>query len=107
MEVIQGKYTEAIIFTTENSKTSLDQYARAQLQMICNNECSKDSKIRIMPDVHPGKVGTIGLTMTVGDRVMPELIGIDIGCGVTVAKINKGRREWQKLVVRKLIGYTN
>lgn len=97
MEVIQGKYTEAIIFTTENSKTSLDQYARAQLQMICNNECSKDSKIRIMPDVHPGKVGTIGLTMTVGDRVMPELIGIDIGCGVTVAKINKGRREWQKL----------
>ncbi len=51
----------------------------------------------MMPDVHPGKVGTIGLTMTVGEKIIPLLTGIDIGCGVTVARIAKGRREWEKL----------
>lgn len=64
MEIIIGKYTQAIVHTAGE----LEPYARAQLQMLCDNECLSGSRIRVMPDVHPGKVGTIGLTMTVSER---------------------------------------
>ena len=97
MEIIKGAFSEAHVFTTNNTDTALDQYARAQLQMICDNESSKGCLIRVMPDVHPGKVGTIGLTMTIGDRIMPNLIGIDIGCGMTLGKIKGKKIEGQKL----------
>ena len=93
MEIITGKYTEAKVYRSGE----LESYARAQLQMLCDNECLAGSRIRVMPDVHPGKVGTIGLTMTVGERLMPFLTGIDIGCGVTMACICKGKREWDRL----------
>ena len=97
MEIIKGAFSEAHVFTTNNNDTALDQYAQAQLQMICDNESSKGCLIRVMPDVHPGKVGTIGLTMTIGDRIMPNLIGIDIGCGMTLGKIKGKKIEGQKL----------
>ncbi|SEA70702.1 RNA-splicing ligase RtcB, repairs tRNA damage [Oribacterium sp. KHPX15] len=97
MEIIKGAFSEAHVFTTNNTDTALDQYARAQLQMICDNESSKGCLIRVMPDVHPGKVGTIGLTMTIEDRIMPNLIGIDIGCGMTLGKIKGKKIEGQKL----------
>ena len=97
METIKGAYTYAQIFTTNNKETAIDQYACAQLQMICNQESSKDCRIRVMPDVHPGKVGTIGLTMTIGKQIIPNLIGIDIGCGMTLAQIKGKKIEYQKL----------
>ncbi len=97
MEIIKGAYTSAHIFTTNNKETAIDQYAYAQLQMICDQESSKDCRIRVMPDVHPGKVGTIGLTMTIGERIIPNLIGIDIGCGMTLAQIKGKKIECQKL----------
>ena len=97
MEIIKGAFSEAHVFTTNNTDTAIDQYARAQLQMICDNESSKDCRLRVMPDVHPGKVGTIGLTMTIGDRIMPNLIGIDIGCGMALGKIKGKKIEGQKL----------
>lgn len=50
-----------------------------------------------MPDVHPGKVGTIGFTATVGNRIIPNVVGIDIGCGVTLAKLRQKKVEFQKL----------
>ncbi len=97
MEIIKGAFSEAHVFTTNNCNTALDQYARAQLQMICDNESSKGCLIRVMPDVHPGKVGTIGLTITIGDRIIPNLIGIDIGCGMTLAQIKGKKVEGQQL----------
>lgn len=105
MEIIKGKCTSSNIYTTANTKTQLDQYAKSQLQLLCDNECQAGSRIRVMPDVHPGKVGVIGLTMTVGERIMPLLTGIDIGCGMTIAHIKKGRGEWQKLdsVIRESV----
>ena len=60
MKEVKGIYAAAKIFTDQ-----VEPYALAQIQMICDNEVSKESKIRIMPDVHPGKVGPIGFTMTV------------------------------------------
>ena len=97
METIKGAFTSAQIFTTNNKETAIDQYAISQLQMICNQESSKGCRIRVMPDVHPGKVGTIGLTMTIGEKVIPNLIGIDIGCGMTLAQIKGKKIEYQKL----------
>lgn len=105
MRTINGFYTSATIFTTTNNQTNIDEYALAQLQMLCDNEASKGCKIRVMPDVHPGKVGTIGLTMTIGERILPNLVGIDIGCGMTMAQINAKRIEYQKLdtVIREKV----
>ena len=87
MITIYGKYTNAIVYTVENELYALEDYARKQLQMICNHPSAEGSTVRVMPDVHPGKVGTIGLTMTVGDSILPSLVGVDIGCGMTMAKV--------------------
>ncbi|MDE7326502.1 MAG: RtcB family protein [Lachnospiraceae bacterium] len=100
MKEIIGNYAKAIIFTDD-----VEEYAQAQIKMICDNPVSQGSKIRVMPDVHPGQVGTIGLTMTVGERILPNLLGIDIGCGVTCALVKGKQMELQKLdsVIRKNI----
>ena len=52
----------------------MDDYAKAQLKLLADNEVSKGSKIRVMPDVHPSKVCTVGLTMTVGEKILPEVV---------------------------------
>lgn len=90
--VIQGKHAAATVFTDD-----VEEYAAAQIKMICDNEAAKDSVIRVMPDVHPGKVSPIGLTMTVGDRIVPALLGEDVGCGMLAARINVKKAEFQKL----------
>ena len=100
MKELQGAYASAKIFAGQ-----VEDYALAQIQMICDNEGAKGSRIRIMPDVHPGKVGPVGLTMTVRDRVLPGLLGGDIGCGVTAAVIRKQPFECKKLdkIIREYI----
>nr|WP_022762232.1 RtcB family protein [Butyrivibrio sp. AD3002] len=95
---IKGIFTEAHIMCDQELEGSdVDQYALAQVQMICDNKASEDSVIRVMPDVHPGKVGPIGLTMTIGERILPSLVGIDIGCGMLAVKVGKIRNDYQKL----------
>lgn len=110
MEIIKGNYSSAKIFTTNNAETAIDHYARCQLQALCDNEVSANTIIRVMPDVHPGVVGTIGLTMTVGQKLMPNLTGIDIGCGMLLGQIKSKKIEFQKLdtVIRENIpsGFT-
>lgn len=98
MDTISGNYADAIVYAS-----SIEDYARSQIRMICDNDISLGSKIRIMPDCHPGKVGPIGLTMTVTNKVIPQLMGIDIGCGMLVCKIKVRNIEFQKLdtVVRE------
>ena len=97
MITIYGKYTNATVYTVENELYALDEYARKQIQMICNHPSAEGSTIRIMPDVHPGKVGTIGLTMTVESSILPSLVGVDIGCGMTIAKIKAKGMQFQQL----------
>lgn len=97
MKIINGVFASAKVFTTNNIKNAIDDYAVAQLQMLCDNEAVKGCRVRVMPDVHPGKVGTIGLTMTVGQRILPNVVGIDIGCGLTIAKLKVKKIEFQKL----------
>lgn len=92
MKTVNGIYAEAKIFTDD-----VEVYAEAQVKMICDNQVAEGSKIRLMPDIHPGKVGPIGLSMTVTDKVIPQLLGVDIGCGMTCVKLNKNTAEFQKL----------
>ena len=74
---IQGKYNKALCYTD-----TLDAGAYAQILSVCNEEAFADAKIRIMPDVHAGKGCTIGTTMTITDKVVPNMVGVDIGCGM-------------------------
>lgn len=83
----------------------IEPYALAQIKAICDNPVAAGSKIRIMPDVHPGKIGVIGLSMTISDRILPNLLGADLGCGVLLAKLKCRPPEWQKLdrIIRERI----
>ena len=92
MKTVEGIYASAIIFTDD-----VEDYAVAQIQQLCDHPAFAGNKIRIMPDVHPGKVGTIGFTAIVGDKIMPNVVGIDIGCGMTMAKLKQKKVEFQKL----------
>ena len=89
---IKGKYSEAKIFTD-----IVDSASIAQVQELCNQEFTTDSCIRLMPDIHAGKGCTIGATMTITDKVVPNLVGVDIGCGMETTRIREGRLELQKL----------
>lgn len=92
MKIINRVFASAKIFSGD-----VEEYAIAQIGMICDNEVSKKSVIRVIPDVHPEKVGTIGFTMAIENRVLPNLVGDDISCGITQARIKKGKSEFQKL----------
>ena len=100
MKEVKGIYTSAKIFTD-----NVEDRALLQIKMLCNREVFRDCKVRVMPDVHPGYVGTIGFTSTVGDKIMPYVIGPDIGCGVSITMIDKKKLEFQKLdsVIRENI----
>ena len=91
LEII-GKYATAKIFTDV-----LEEGAAAQIENLCNQEFVKDSRIRVMPDVHAGAGCTIGTTMTIKDKVVPNLVGVDIGCGIETVRISNKRLELQKL----------
>lgn len=88
---IEGAHAAATVYTVSDDAHAIDDYARAQIQMICDTEACSGSRIRVMPDVHAGKVGPIGLTMTVGDKVLPALVGNDIGCGVSAVEFEVKR----------------
>ncbi len=92
MMEIQGKYNKAVVFTD-----SIDDGAVAQIKELCNQPLVKDSKIRIMPDAHAGAGCVIGTTMTVTDKVVPNLVGYDIGCGVATAKMSTDDINLKKL----------
>ncbi len=85
---VQGKYNSAKIFTD-----NIEETAMGQVIELCNQEFAKDSKIRIMPDVHAGAGCTIGTTMTITDKVVANLVGVDIGCGLEVAYIDVDKSE--------------
>ncbi|MCC2389316.1 RtcB family protein [Bacillus pacificus] len=85
---LRGKYNEAKVFTN-----NVDETATGQIIDLCNQEFVKDSKIRIMPDTHAGAGCTIGTTMTIQDKIVPNLVGVDIGCGMEVVVIDKKKEE--------------
>ncbi|MDR3303071.1 MAG: RtcB family protein [Treponema sp.] len=74
---INGRYNSAKVFTD-----NLDDHSREQIKTLCDQSFTAGSTIRLMPDVHAGAGCTIGTTMTIRDKVVPNLVGVDIGCGM-------------------------
>ncbi|RVT66964.1 RtcB family protein [Niallia taxi] len=85
---IQGKYNYAKVYTDKVEETAM-----AQILELCDQEFTKGTKIRVMPDTHAGAGCTIGTTMTITDKIVPNLVGVDIGCGMEVAVIDKNKTE--------------
>ena len=89
---IQGKFNTAKIFTDVVDNASI-----TQVQELCNQAFTAGSRIRLMPDIHAGKGCTIGTTMTITDKVVPNLVGVDIGCGMETTRVRESHMELQKL----------
>lgn len=89
---VKGKYNSAIIYAD-----NVEDKVINQIKTLLDQEFVRGSKIRIMPDVHVGIGCTIGTTMTIEDKIVPNLVGVDIGCGLEVIKIKNKNIELQKM----------
>src|SRR5690554_14282 len=97
---LKGKYNDAKVFVDE-----LEPGAKTQIIELLDQKISQDSKIRIMPDVHVGMGCVIGTTMQITDKLVPNLVGVDIGCGLIVIELKDRVIDFKKLddVIRKYI----
>ena len=97
---IKGKYANAIIYTDTIEETAFEQ-----IQTLCNQSFVKDTKIRIMPDVHAGAGCVIGFTADLKDKVIPNIVGVDIGCGMLTVELGKIDFSFEELdnIIRKYI----
>jgi RNA-splicing ligase RtcB len=92
MIVIKGAYNEAKIYIDE-----IDSSTEGQIKNLCEQSFMNNCKIRIMPDVHAGIGCTIGTTMTIHDKVVPNMVGVDIGCGMETLKLRSQKIDFEKL----------
>lgn len=102
---LQGKHNIAKVFTDD-----IESSAISQIINLLNQPFVADSKIRMMPDVHAGAGCTIGTTMTITDKIVPNLVGVDIGCGMLALKLNQTEIDLKKLdkIIHKYVpsGYS-
>ena len=89
---LKGKYNIAKVFTD-----NIEQEAISQIIELLNQDFVKDSKVRIMPDVHAGKGCVIGFTAMLGDKIIPNLVGVDIGCGMLTVELGNVNINLAKL----------
>ena len=84
---------------------NIEQSAKDQIDLLLEQEAFKDCKIRIMPDVHAGAGCVIGFTGNLGDKVIPNIVGVDIGCGMLCVELGNIDLDLEKLdkVIRKYI----
>lgn len=97
---LQGKYNTAKVFTD-----NVEQTAISQIIELCNQPFIEGGKIRIMPDTHAGAGCVIGFTADLGDKVIPNLVGVDIGCGMLTVELGKMDIDLQKLddIIRQYV----
>ena len=89
---IKGKVNTAICYASV-----IEEEAIEQIRRMCDYEFTAGSRIRIMPDVHAGKGCTIGTTMTITDKAVPNIVGVDIGCGMYTVDLGKTDIDYKKL----------
>ena len=87
---LQGKYATAKVFTDVVDETSI-----SQVISLLNQPYVDGSRVRMMPDIHAGAGCTIGTTMTISDKICPNLVGVDIGCGMETIRIKESHIERQ------------
>ena len=97
---IEGKYNTALCYAG-----ILEDEAVQQIRAVCDQPAFAGNKIRIMPDVHAGKGCTIGTTMTITDKIVPGMVGVDIGCGMETVRLQEKEIDFAKLdaVIREHI----
>ena len=89
---IKGKVNTAICFAKVIEDVAIDQ-----IQRMCDYPFTENSRIRIMPDVHAGKGCTIGTTMTVIDKAVPNVVGVDIGCGMYTVNLGNSEIDMEQM----------
>ena len=89
---IRGKWNTALCYTDE-----LDELAAGQIRSVCDQEAFRDCTIRIMPDVHAGKGCTIGTTITIKGKIVPGMVGVDIGCGMETVRLKERGIDFSRL----------
>ena len=89
---IKGKVNTAICYAKV-----IEDVAIEQIRRMCDYGLTEGSKIRIMPDVHAGKGCTVGTTMTVKDKACPNIVGVDIGCGMYTVKLKEKELDFEKI----------
>ena len=89
---IQGRFNRAKVFAD-----TLDEKARGQLSRVCDAEHFSQCKIRVMPDVHAGVGCVIGFTMALKDKVVPNMVGVDIGCGMYLCQLQEKEIDYAML----------
>ena len=105
---IKGKYGTAIVYASV-----VDETTKTQIKNLMDQKFTKDLNVRIMADCHTGTGCVIGTTMNINDCVVPNLVGVDIGCGMLTVKLGKMDIDLVKLdrFVRKKVsvncGYIN
>lgn len=89
---IKGKENTAVCYAKV-----IEDGAVEQIRRMCDYKLTEGSRVRIMPDVHAGKGCTIGTTMTVSDKVCPNIVGVDIGCGMYTLKLTVQALDFEKI----------
>ena len=89
---LRGKYAQAKVFTDV-----VDAESISQVISLLNQPYAEGSRVRMMPDIHAGAGCTVGTTMTIGDKICPNLVGVDIGCGMETVILKETHMELQKL----------
>ena len=89
---IKGKYATAICYAKV-----IEDEAIEQIKRMCDYKLTEGSEIRIMPDVHAGKGCTIGTTMTIAGKACPNVVGVDIGCGMYTVKLKNKELDFEKI----------
>lgn len=89
---IKGKVNTAICYARVVEEEAIEQIRR-----MCDYPMTEGSRIRIMPDVHAGKGCTIGTTMTIRDKAVPNVVGVDIGCGMYTVNLGRAELDFAKI----------
>lgn len=90
---IKGKVNTAICYAKVVEPEAIEQIRR-----MCDYVITEETKIRIMPDVHAGKGCTIGTTMTIKDKAVPNVVGVDIGCGMYTVNLGNIKIDFERLM---------
>lgn len=89
---ITGAHNTAKVFID-----TIDETTRTQITTMCDQDFLENCRIRVMPDTHAGKGCTIGTTMTLHDKVVPNMVGVDIGCGMETAILDEKSLDLEAL----------
>ncbi len=100
MKEIVGKYNSAKVFTNICDDTCI-----IQIKELLDLEPFREASVRIMPDCHAGKCCVIGFTANLGDKIIPNVVGVDIGCGMLTVELGKESVDFARLdsVIREYV----